>query len=312
MTPEPGPLSIDEDDAARRDPDTGPAGRPADDLDRVSDIELGRRSYRRRQTARSVGISLASTLAFAGVVWLVLAHSPGWQVTRQTFFSGEYFLRALPKVAEGMWLNIRILAVAVLGVGVLATLLATLRSLRGPVFFPLRVLAAAYTDIFRGVPFLIVLYLVGFGVPALGLTDSVIPASILGTIALILTYSSYVAEVLRAGLEAVHPSQRAAARSLGLSHWGALRRVIIPQAVRKVAPPLMNDFISMQKDVGLISVLGAVDAVRAAQIQQAASYNFTPYVVAGLLFVVLSWPFIRLSDWYSARLRDREQTGGAV
>ena len=130
--------------------------------------------------------------------------------------------------------------------------------------------------------------------------------------ALVLTYSSYVAEVLRAGLEAVHPSQRFAARSLGLSHGQTLRYVVIPQAIRKVTPALMNDFISMQKDVGLISVLGAVDAIRAAQIQQATTYNFTSYVVAGLLFVAFSWPFIRLSDWYTARLREREQTGGTV
>lgn len=293
-------------------PQDGRTGPDDPEADAVSDLELDRRAYRRRRTARSIGLSLLSTLVFAAVIWLVLRNSPGWQVTQQTFFSGEYFVAALPKVAEGMWLNIRILAVSVVGVAVLAVVLATMRSLRGPVFFPLRFLAAAYTDLFRGVPFLIVLYLVGFGIPALGLTDSVIPASVLGTIALVLTYSSYVAEVLRAGLEAVHPSQRAAARSLGLSHWGALRHVVIPQAVRKVTPPLMNDFISMQKDVGLISVLGAVDAVRAAQIQQATSYNFTPYVVAGLLFVLLSWPFIRLSDWYSARLRDREQTGGVV
>lgn len=182
----------------------------------------------------------------------------------------------------------------------LGTLLAVLRSLRGAVFFPLRFLAAAYTDLFRGVPFLIVLYLVGFGIPALGLTDKVIPYAILGTIALVLTYSSYVAEVLRAGLEAVHPSQRYAARSLGLSHAQTLRLIVLPQAIRKVTPALMNDFVSMQKDVGLISVLGAVDAIRAAQIYQATTYNFTSYVVAGLLFVCLSWPFIRLTDWYTA------------
>ena len=171
--------------------------------------------------------------------------------------------------------------------------------------------AVAYADLFRGMPFLIVLYLIGFGIPALNPTTR-IPAALLGTVALVLTYSSYVAEVLRAGLEAVHPSQRFAARSLGLSHGQTLRYVVIPQAIRKVTPALMNDFISMQKDVGLISVLGAVDAIRAAQIQQATTYNFTSYVVAGLLFVAFSWPFIRLSDWYTARLREREQTGGTV
>ncbi|PIF02717.1 MAG: ABC transporter permease [Propionibacterium sp.] len=282
-----------------------------DDIGIVSDVELDRRRYRRSQTTRSLLVAAASTIVFAVTIWLVLTNSPGWDLTRETFFSGEYFLQALPAVLKGLWLNVQILFFAVIGVTILAVLLATMRSLRGPVFFPLRLLAAAYTDLFRGMPFLIVLYLVGFGIPALNPTSR-IPAALLGTIALILTYSSYVAEVLRAGLDAVHPSQRFAARSLGLTHGQTLSNIVIPQAVRKVTPALMNDFISMQKDVGLVSVLGAVDAIRAAQIQQAQTYNFTSYVVAGLLFVAFSWPFIRLSDWYTAKLRDREQTAGAV
>jgi polar amino acid transport system permease protein len=257
-------------------------------------------------------VSLASTVVFAVVIWLVLRNSPGWQVTKDTFFDPDYFVRAVPLVWEGLLLNIKVLAVGVIGVAAFATVLAALRSLRGPVFFPLRFLAAAYTDLFRGTPFLIVLYLVGFGIPALGLTDRIIPVELLGTVALVLTYSSYVAEVLRAGMEAVHPSQRLAARSLGLSHSASLRLVVLPQAVRKVTPALMNDFVSMQKDVGLISVLGAVDAVRAAQIQVAQTYNYTAYVVAGLMFVALSWPFIRLTDWLRERQQAREQIGGLV
>jgi polar amino acid transport system permease protein len=160
-------------------------------------------------------------------------------------------------------------------------------------------------------PLIIVLYLVGFGIPGLQLTERM-PAAFWGTIALILTYSAYVSEVFRAGIEAVHPSQRLAARSLGLSHRQSMVRVVLPQAFRKVTPALMNDFVAMQKDVGLISVLGAVDAVRAAQIETAQAFNFTPYVVAGLLFVLLSWPFIRLTDWLSARQRRREQAGSVL
>lgn len=280
-------------------------------VDTVSELEVGRRAHRRSQLRRSISVSVVSTLVFAGVVWVVLANSPGWAVTQETFFSPEYFAQAIPAVAKGMVLNLQVLAVAVVGVAFFAVLLATLRSLRGPVFFPLRLLAAAYTDLFRGIPFIVVLYIIGFGVPSLA-THTRIPYWILGTVALVLTYTSYVAEVLRAGLEAVHPSQRHAARSLGLTYWESLRRVIIPQAVRKVTPALMNDFISMQKDVGLISVLGAMDAIREAQTQVAVTYNFTAYVVAGLAFVILSWPFIRLSDWYTARLRSREQSGGTV
>ena len=277
----------------------------------VSDVELGRRAYRRKRATRSILISMASTLVFALVMWFVITRSPGWERTQETFFSGEHFIKALPQVAEGLWLNIRILLVSVIGVAFFATLLAAARTLGGPIFFPVRFLAAAYTDIFRGVPFLVVLYLIGFGIPALNPTTR-IPVAFLGTVALILTYTSYVAEVLRAGLESVHPSQRYAARSLGLTHGQTLRHIIVPQAIRKVTPALMNDFISMQKDVGLISVLGAVDEIRGAQIYQAMTYNFTSYVVAGLLFIVMSFPFIRLSDWYTARLRQREQMEGTV
>ena len=256
-------------------------------------------------------ISAISTLIIAALIVVILASSPGWKTTQQTFFNWEYAKSSFPAVLSGMWLNIRMLLVAATGVAVFATLLAAARTLGGPVFFPIRFLAAAYTDIFRGVPFIVVLYIIGFGIPALNPSRR-IDVTLLGTIALVITYTSYVSEVLRAGLESIHPSQRYAARSLGLTHGQTMRHIIVPQAVRKVTPALMNDFISMQKDVGLISVLGATDAIRAAQVQQATTYNFTSYVVAGLLFIVLSFPFIRLSDWYTARLRKREQMGGTV
>lgn len=256
-------------------------------------------------------VSLVSTLVFAVVVWAVVVNSPGWDDFKTAFLDVGVGWDALPQILEGLWLNVRVLAVATVLVAICGSLIAVARTLRGPVFTPIRVLAAAYTDLFRGMPLLIVLYLVGFGIPGLSLFGRV-PAEVWGTIALTITYSAYVAEVLRAGIEAVHPSQRLAARSLGLSHGKTLRLVVLPQAIRKVTPALMNDFTSMQKDVGLISVLGAVDAVRAAQREVAVSFNFTPYVVAGLLFVLLSLPVIRLTDWYTARAREREQLGGLV
>lgn len=277
----------------------------------VSEVERQRRRYRRARTTRSLLISAISTLIIAALIVVILASSPGWKTTQQTFFNWEYAKSSFPAVLSGMWLNIRMLLVAATGVAVFATLLAAARTLGGPVFFPIRFLAAAYTDIFRGVPFIVVLYIIGFGIPALNPSRR-IDVTLLGTIALVITYTSYVSEVLRAGLESIHPSQRYAARSLGLTHGQTMRHIIVPQAVRKVTPALMNDFISMQKDVGLISVLGATDAIRAAQVQQANTYNFTSYVVAGILFIVLSFPFIRLSDWYTARLRKREQMGGTV
>ncbi len=278
-----------------------------------SDIELGRRAFRRRQTTRSVLISAVSTVVLAVVLWITVVNTPGWARVQQTFFNPEVFVAALPRVWDGFLLNLRVLLFASLGVIVFSVILAVIRTLRGPIFFPLRALAAGYTDLFRGLPLIIVLYLVGYGIPGLqGSEGTRIPAAVLGTIALILTYSAYVSEVFRAGIEAVHPSQRLAARSLGLSHGQTMRLVVLPQAIRKVTPALMNDFISMQKDVGLISVLGAIDAVRAAQIETAKFFNFTPYVLAGLFFVLLALPLIRLTDWYSARLREREQIGGIV
>ncbi len=258
-------------------------------------------------------VSLASTLVLAALAWVTIINTPGFARVQQTFFDPEVFVGALPRVWDGFLLNLRVLAVAAIGVLLLSVAIAALRTLRGPVFFPLRALAAGYTDLFRGLPLIIVLYLVGFGVPGLfGSAGPRIPAEVLGTIALVLVYSAYVSEVFRAGIEAVHPSQRLAARSLGLSHGASMRLVVLPQAVRKVTPALMNDFVAMQKDVGLISVLGAVDAVRAAQIETAQSFDFTPYVLAGLLFVLLALPLIRLTDWYTARLRSREQIGGIV
>lgn len=276
-----------------------------------SPVELECRALRRRASGRSVIIGLVSTVLFAAVVGTLVLSSPGWDSVRDTFFNLEVAVDSFPRILEGLWLNIRVLFFATIAVAVLGTLLAVMRSLRGPVWFPLRALATGYTDLFRGLPVLIVLYLVGFGIPALDPTQRY-PAALLGTIGISLCYSAYVAEVLRAGMEAVHPSQRIAARSLGLSHAKTLRLVVIPQGLRKVVPALMNDFVSMQKDVGLISVLGAVDAIRAAQIVQATTYNFTPYVVAGLLFVALSFPMIRLTDHVSARMARREQMGGTV
>ena len=271
----------------------------------TSAVELERRRYRTRQRRRSVLISLVSTAVFALVAAVAIINSPGWDDVRHSFFDVKYGWEVLPDILQGLWLNIRVLVVAVIAVAIVGSLVAVARTTRGPVLAPVRFLAAAYTDLFRGIPLLIVLYLVGFGIPGLGLTGRV-PSYVWGTIALVITYGAYVAEVLRAGIEAVHPSQRLAARSLGLSYGQTLRMVVMPQAIRKVTPALMNDLVAMQKDVGLISVLGAVDAVRAAQIEVASTYNFTPYVVAGLLFVALAVPSARLADWATRRAASRQ------
>jgi polar amino acid transport system permease protein len=257
-----------------------------------------------------VGIAFLSTLIFGVVVWFGLIATPGWQRVQESFFSWEVAVQAFPRVWDGLLLNLRVLAVAAVLVVLVGLLLAVIRTLKAPIFFPLRVLAKGYVDLFRGLPLIIVLYLVGFGIPGLRLEFlGRIPAEVLGTIALTLTYSAYVSEVFRAGIESVHSSQRLAARSLGLSNSQSMRLVVLPQAIRKVVPPLMNDFVALQKDVGLISVLGAIDAVRGAQIEVAKFANFTPYVLAGLLFVLLAIPTIRLADYVTKRLSDKEQAG---
>jgi polar amino acid transport system permease protein len=278
----------------------------------VSAIERDRQAYRRTQARRSTAIAAISTVVFAGALFFAVTRSPGWPRVRQQFFNLEIARESLPRILEGLWLNIRVLVVAEVLILIVGLAVAVTRTLRGPIFVPLRALAAGYTDLFRGIPLIILLYLIGFGVPGLRLQGVPTSVVVLGTTAMVLTYSAYVAEVFRAGIDSVHPSQRAAARSLGLTYRQSMRLVVLPQAIRRVAPPLLNDFVALQKDVGLISVLGAVDAVRAAQIESAETFNFTPYVVAGLLFVALAIPTARAADWTAARLERRERAAGVL
>ncbi|NLE72960.1 MAG: amino acid ABC transporter permease [Actinomycetales bacterium] len=266
-----------------------------------SERQRERDAFRRRQALRSAGVAVASTAVVTALAVTVLVTSPGWPRVRQSFFDPDVALSSLPKVLEGLWLNLRVMAVAAVVILVVALGLAIARTLRGPVFFPLRAAATAYVDVFRGLPLILVLLLVGFGLPGLRLQGIPRDAVLLGGLALVLTYSAYVAEVFRAGIESIHPSQVAAARSLGLSRGQAMRHVVLPQAVRRVVPPLLNDLVALQKDSGLISILGAIDAVRAAQIQTSAYANFTPYVVAGVLFVLLTIPLTRFTDALARR-----------
>jgi polar amino acid transport system permease protein len=277
-----------------------------------SQRRLERERHRRGRARRATAIGAVSTLVTGAVLYLVVVNAPGWPRTRETFFDWGYAREAFPKVLEGLWLNVRLLLVCGAAVLVLGMLIAVARTLRGPVFFPLRFLAAAYTDFFRGLPLIINLMIVVLGVPALRLQGVTVDPVILGGTALTLTYSAYVAEVFRAGIESVHPSQRAAARSLGLSNRQALRYVVLPQAVRRQVPPLLNDLVSLQKDTGLVSIGGAVDAVRAADIIVGRSLNYTPYIVAGLVFVALTIPMTRFTDWVTARMDRRRAQGGVA
>lgn len=266
-----------------------------------SPLQRQRQAYRARRARRSSLVALGSTAAVGLVLVLGITATPGWPRVQQTFFNPARAWSALPAVASGLWLNIRVMLVCGVLIAVLGLLVAVLRTLRGPVFLPVRLIATAYTDLFRGLPLLLVIFLLGFGVPALRLQGVPNSAVVWGAAALVLTYTAYVAEVFRAGIESVHPSQWAAARSLGLSYPQTLRFVVLPQAIRRVVPALLNDLVSLQKDSGLIAVLGVIDAIRAAQIETATDFNFTPYVVAGLLFVALTIPLARLTDWVARR-----------
>ena len=267
---------------------------------------IDRVAYRQSRARRSTLIALVSTVVFAAVLLFAVTSSPGWPRVRDSFFNLRVGWDSLPALLDGLWLNIRVLVVCQVLILIFGLGLAAVRTLRGPVWFPLRALATGYVDLFRGLPLLICLYLVGFGLPGLRLSGIPTNPVLLGGLALVLIYSAYVAEVFRAGIESVHPSQLAAAKSLGLDYRRTMRLVVLPQATRRVLPALLNDFVALQKDCGLISVLGAVDAVRAAQIQAATTYNFTPYVVAGLLFVALAVPSARLADWASKRAGIRQ------
>ena len=266
----------------------------------------------RYESGRSVLVALLSTTVFAVVVVLVVTNAPGWEAVQRSFFSGEVLRESLPEIPEAFLLNVRIFLIAEVFILMFALVLAVLRSLPGPVFFPLRAASLVYVDFFRGVPTILVIYILGFGAPALEISGVPRDPLVWGVVALVLVYSAYVSEVYRAGIESVHPSQEAAARSLGLSRGQALRFVILPQAVRRVVPPLLNDFIGLQKDTALVALLGPVEAFRQSQIEVAGSFNYTPYLITAILFVLLTIPLARLTDWLVIRDRRRQLAlGGA-
>ena len=270
---------------------------------------LGGATVRLSREARAVAIAFVSTVLFVGAVVLLITRSPGWAEFKSYFFDWGYYRDSFPEIASAFWVNVKLFLAAEAIILPAALLLAVLRSLPGPVFFPLRALAIVYTDLFRGIPTILVIFMLGFGMPGLGV--SWIPQSqfFWAVVALVLVYSAYVSEVYRSGIESVHPSQEAAARSLGLSRGQTLRFVVLPQAVRRVIPPLLNDFIGLQKDTALVGALGVVEAFRQTQIDLAATFNGTYYLVAAALFVAITIPLARFTDWLVARDRRRQQTG---
>lgn len=263
--------------------------------------------------AKGVAVALGSTAVVMGALVWWITTSPNWPAVRDAFFNAEEFRKTFPEILSKFGRNVQFFLIGEAFILVLALLLAIMRSLPGPIFFPLRAMAIVYADVFRGIPTILVVYLLGFGVPALALPGVPTDPAFWGVVALVLSYSAYVSEVYRAGIETVHPSQVAAARSLGLTRWQSLRFVVIPQAIRRVVPPLLNDFVALQKDTALIAfIVGIPEAFKMAQIRQNADFNFTPYVAAAVIFLAITIPLTRLVDVLLARQRVRRQAGAVL
>ncbi len=279
----------------------------------MTDRRAERAVARRERDRRGQLIAAISTVVVLGGIAALVLTSPGWPVVRDSFFNYEVFTDSFPGILSAFWLDVKVFLVVEVAVLIVGLVVALVRVVRAPALFPVRVLAIVYTDVFRGIPTILLVYLVGFGVPALAVaTDggttplSWLPTEpvLLGGIALTLSYGAYVAEVYRAGLNSVHRGQRDAALAVGLTEGQALRHVIVPQAVRRVGPPLLNDFIALQKDVALLGILGVVEAFRQAQIDASTDFNYTPMIAAALLYLCITIPMARLLDrWERGKAR---------
>ena len=279
-------------EAPRRSPGTSPG-------------RARRLAFDRRQRRRSLLIGAVSSVVVFGTVALVVVNSSGWPSVRESFFNWDHFQASLPDILSGFGRNVRIFLIAEVFILIVALILAVIRSSRSPVLTPLRLAATAYVDLIRGIPTIILLFLLGFGVPALRLRGVPNSQEFWAITTLVISYSAYVAEVYRAGIDSVHDSQTAAARSLGLSSAQSMRWVVLPQAVRRVIPPLLNDFVALQKDSALLALLGVQEAFRRAQIYVAGTFNFTAYLAAAMLFLILTIPLARYTDYLIRRQRSR-------
>ena len=287
---------------------------------RVPGAPTRRQVWLARQRRRAIIIAVVSTTVSFGLLAWLITSSSGWEKVKTIFFNGDRFKKDFPEVLGYLWVDVKLFLQTAPFILLWGLVIALCRNTRNPALFPLRAFAAIYTDFFRGVPIILTIYLIGFGIPKLGLLEGEFhflgfggnwaSPYLWGPVALVLAYSAYVAEVFRSGIDGVHESQRAGARSLGLSHSQTMRHVVLPQAARRVVPPLMNDFLSLQKDVALLSVLGIIEVFRRATSIKDLYANYTPLVAAAVIFLALTIPETRLVDWYTARQRKR--TGGSV
>ena len=265
-----------------------------------------RELYEAQQRRRSLLIAATSTTLVVAALVILVPMAPGWEKVQKSFFNGEVLARTLPKLLDAFLINVMIFAWSAPAIAVLGLLIALARDAKSPALFPLRIFGAAFTDVFRGVPVILTVYLIGFGIPGLGLPRPWNSPYIWGSLALILTYSAYVAEIFRSGIDSVHHSQRAAALSLGLSERQMMRDVVLPQAIRNVVPSQMNMLIALQKDVSLLSFIGPVEIFRQAGVFKSLLANFTPYVGAAIIFLIVTIPATRYADYLMARqMRER-------
>ncbi|MDA9896149.1 amino acid ABC transporter permease [Amylibacter sp.] len=265
-----------------------------------------REHYEQQQRRKSLIIAAISTIFVVVAVIIFVPMTPGWEKVQKSFFNATVLAKTFPKLLDAFKVNIMIFAWSAPAIAVLGLMIALARDAKAPALFPLRIFGAAFTDIFRGVPVILTVYLIGFGIPGLGLPRPWNSPFIWGSLALILTYSAYVAEIFRAGIDSVHPSQRSAALSLGLSERQVMRDVILPQAVRNVVPSQMNMLIALQKDVSLLSFIGPVEIFRQAGVYKSLFANFTPYVGAAIIFLIVTIPATRYADYLMARqMRER-------
>jgi polar amino acid transport system permease protein len=272
--------------------------------------ELERQALRRSLRRRSLLVSAVATVVVLGGLWLGTVTSPGWGRVKATFFSWDDAKASFPSIWHAFWTyNVKLFLIGEVLILVLALLIAVLRQSRAPALLPLRIIAVIYTDLFRGIPTILLVFMLAFGMPALGLQGVTTSLFFWGLVALVLSYGAYVAEVIRAGIESIHPSQIASADTLGLSRAQAMRYVVVPQGVRRVIPPLLNDFISLQKDTALVGAAGVFDALFAARDYANFQFNFTPYVVVAGYFIVLTIPLARFTDYLQRRSMERERQG---
>ena len=271
--------------------------------------ELERRRLRRRLRIRSTLVASAALLVVFTVLGVALVRSPGWPNVQETFFNGFHARASLPLIWQGFWINVQLFLIAEPLILVLGLAVALARAARTPLLAPVRLLAVVYADLFRGIPTILLVVLFAFGMPSLRLQGVPNSPFFWSLVALVVSYGAYVSEVFRSGIESIHPSQVASAETLGLSHGQTMRYVVVPQAVRRVVPPLLNDFVSLQKDTALVLSVGVFDAVFAAKDYGSFNFNYTPLVVVALFFVALTVPLARLTDWLQRRYAERERAG---